>query len=111
MRIVISTIVLLRTAALAAPAADKYDTTAGNYEQMRLEHWAFQPIQADASAGSIDQYILAELSKAGLKPAKASDRRRLIRRATFDLAGLPPTPEAVEAFVNDSSENAFEKVV
>src|SRR5688572_13568181 len=100
MRQATASIILILTAALTAPAADKYDTTAAKYEQIRREHWAFQPINADAS-GSIDGSIQAELSKAGLKSAKPADRRTLIRRATFDLTGLPPMPEDVEAFVND----------
>jgi cytochrome c553 len=59
----------------------------------------------------IDRFILAKLEAKGLKPAPAADRRTLIRRATYDLIGLPPTPEEVAAFVNDKSSNAWEKVV
>lgn len=59
----------------------------------------------------IDRYLLAELEKKGLKPVGDADKRTLIRRVYLDLTGLPPTPEEVEAFVADSSPNAFEKVV
>ncbi len=59
----------------------------------------------------IDNFILAKLAAKGLKPARTADRPTLIRRATYDLIGLPPTPEEVAAFVNDKSPNAWEKVV
>src|SRR5947209_4792080 len=59
----------------------------------------------------IDQFVLAELEKRGIPPARPADRRTLLRRATFDLTGLPPTPEEVEAFSKDDSPNAFAKVV
>ena len=59
----------------------------------------------------IDRFILAKLEAQGLKPAVPASRRDLIRRAYFDLIGLPPTPQDVEAFMNDKSPNAFTKVV
>jgi hypothetical protein len=59
----------------------------------------------------IDRFILAKLEAESLRPAAAADRRALVRRATFDLTGLPPTPEDVEAFVADNSADAFAKVV
>ena len=59
----------------------------------------------------IDAFILARLQQKGLRPAPRADRRTLIRRATFDLTGLPPTPEEVEAFVSDRSPDAWAKVV
>jgi hypothetical protein len=59
----------------------------------------------------VDAFVLAKLEAAGLKPAPPADRRTLIRRATFDLTGLPPTPEEVDAFLADRSPGAFEKVV
>ncbi|WP_420634361.1 PSD1 and planctomycete cytochrome C domain-containing protein [Candidatus Palauibacter sp.] len=65
---------------------------------------------ADAHA-DIDRFVLAALDEMGLEPLETADRRQLIRRATFDLTGLPPTPEEVDAFVNDPSPGAFEKVV
>ena len=91
-----------------------------NLAERKAEHWAWQPVkvpqppkvkQADWPASPIDQFILAKLEAAGLKPAGPADKRALIRRAYFDLIGLPPTPEQVQAFVADNSPKAFEKVV
>lgn len=59
----------------------------------------------------VDAFILAELEKNELQPAPPADRRTLLRRATFDLTGLPPTPEEVEAFLADKSPDAFAKVI
>jgi hypothetical protein len=59
----------------------------------------------------IDAFVLARLEKAGLKPNPTAPRATLIRRAYYDLTGLPPSPEEVEAFVNDPSADAWEKVV
>ena len=59
----------------------------------------------------VDNFILAKLDENGLKPNPPADKRTLIRRATFDLIGLPPTPEEVQDFVNDPSPDAFAKVV
>ena len=83
--------------------------------------WSFQPLarppvrrESGISKGThaeIDRFILAKLGELGLEPLPPSDRRQLIRRATFDLTGLPPTPEEVGAFVSDRSPEAFEKVV
>ena len=84
------------------------------------KHWAYQPLRdpappkvSDASwpKSDLDRFILAGLERRGLGRASPADRRTLIRRATFDLIGLPPTPEEVEAFVNDMSSEAFAKVV
>ena len=58
----------------------------------------------------VDAFLLAKLEAKGLTPA-AADKRRCIRRVTFDLIGLPPTPEEIDAFLNDHSPNAFAKVV
>jgi hypothetical protein len=90
------------------------------YERLKKEHWAFQPLKAPAvpavaDAGwartDTDRFLLAQLEAKGLKPVGDADRVALIRRATFDLTGLPPTPAEVDAFVKDTSPNAFEKVV
>ena len=60
---------------------------------------------------SVDAFVLEKLKEEGLHPAPETDRATLIRRVTFDLTGLPPTPAAVADFVNDDSGNAYEKVV
>ena len=65
----------------------------------------------DWSKTSIDPFILERLDAQGLTPSPDADRRVLIRRATFDLIGLPPIPEEVEAFVADTSPEAFARVV
>ena len=62
-------------------------------------------------ASPIDAFILDRLEDKGLAPSPPADRRTLLRRVTFDLTGLPPTPEEVEAFEADASPDAFEKVV
>ena len=87
-------------------------------EQRRF--WAFQPVKVvpppevkDKSwpRSDLDRYILAALEAKGLKPAKPADKRTLMRRATFDLTGLPPTPEEVDAFLKDESPDAYARVV
>jgi hypothetical protein len=84
------------------------------------ELWSFlpprhQPIPAVAHGewvrNAIDNFVLARLEKEGLAPSPQADRRSLIRRVTYDLTGLPPTPEEVEAFVADSAPDAYDKVV
>ena len=55
--------------------------------------------------------VLAALERAGLKPAPEADRRTLARRVSLDLTGLPPQPDEVEAFVNDTTQDAYEKLV
>ncbi|HEV3120740.1 MAG TPA: DUF1549 domain-containing protein, partial [Isosphaeraceae bacterium] len=59
----------------------------------------------------IDAFILAQLDRAGLEPSAEADRRTLIRRLTFDLHGLPPTPEEVNGFCNENSPDAYERLV
>jgi mono/diheme cytochrome c family protein len=82
--------------------------------------WAFRPLKRPPAPSvensgliesPIDRFIVYQLQLRGLKPVKAADRRTLIRRASFDLIGLPPAPEEVEAFLNDSSPNAFANLV
>ena len=82
--------------------------------------WAFQlPTRAAPPAvkktdwphGDIDRFLLAAQEARGLAPVGDADRRALLRRVSFDLIGLPPTPEEIDLFVNDASPKAFEKVV
>ena len=84
------------------------------------EHWAFVPPHRPAlpkvkqknwPKNEIDRFVLARLEKEKLQPSPPADRYTLARRVHLDLTGLPPTPEEVDAFVNDSSPNAYEKLV
>lgn len=84
------------------------------------EHWAFvkperPPLpkvkNAKAIRNDIDRFVNARLEKEGLKPSPEAPKRTLIRRAAFDLTGLPPTPEEVDAFLADKDPQAYEKVV
>jgi hypothetical protein len=79
-------------------------------------HWAFvapakPAAAADGTAAAIDAIVAGTLAKRGLKLQAEADRRTLIRRASFDLTGLPPTPAEVEAFVADTSPDAYEKLL
>ncbi|MCC6793945.1 MAG: DUF1553 domain-containing protein [Candidatus Hydrogenedentes bacterium] len=83
-------------------------------------HWAFQPLRratppavenASWPRNTIDRFVLARLEKAGLPPSPEADKRTLIRRLSFDLLGLPPTPEEIDAFNGDASPDAYEKLV
>jgi hypothetical protein len=82
--------------------------------------WSFQPTKNPPLPAvnnrawvrsPIDRFVLAKLEEKGLKPVADADKRSLLRRATFDLTGLPPTPEEVEGFIRDVSPNAFAKVI
>lgn len=83
------------------------------------KHWAFEPVSnppvplplSDEVKTSVDAFVLARLRAAGIKPAPPADKRTLIRRATYDLTGLPPTPEEADAFLADSSPDAYSKLV
>ncbi len=82
--------------------------------------WSIQPLSSPAAPCTpfdalahtpIDRFIFAKLAEKGLRPSPPADKLALIRRVTFDLTGLPPTPEEVDAFVNDAAANAYERVV
>lgn len=84
------------------------------------EYWAFQkpkavepPKVADASwpKSDVDHFVLAKLEEKGLKPVRDADKRTLVRRVYYDITGLPPTVEQVEAFIKDNSPQALEHVV
>ncbi len=84
------------------------------------DFWSFQPIQAPPvpkiaqttwPKSSVDHFVLARLQKMRMSPAPDADKRTLIRRATFDLIGLPPTPLEIADFLSDTSPDAFTKVV
>ena len=73
--------------------------------------WAYQPLQTPLPHNSIDAFIEARLTEKGLQMNPPASRRALIRRATYDLTGLPPTPEDVAAFVADHAPGAYEKLI
>lgn len=84
------------------------------------EHWAFRPLRSPAlpavdddawPRSPIDRFVLARLEAAGLRPSPEADRATLIRRATYDLTGLPPTAEETEAFVGDPAPDAYEALI
>jgi len=84
------------------------------------KYWAFQPVRraappalkdASAPANAIDAFIRARLETKNIKPVGPADKVTLLRRVSFDLVGLPPTPEEVDAFVADQSPDAYAKVV
>ncbi len=83
-------------------------------------HWAFitpatppfpEVRKKDWARGPLDLFVLANMEKEGLEPRPEADRPTLIRRATLDLTGLPPTPEEIDAFLSDGSSEAYERVV
>jgi mono/diheme cytochrome c family protein len=76
----------------------------------RLQHWSVQPVREIKDA-SIDSLINAKLAEKNLAMSPGADRRTLIRRLSFDLVGLPPTPERVEQFVKDPDPKAYGKLV
>jgi hypothetical protein len=90
-----------------------------NFDEAR-KFWSFQPVknppvpEVNNKAwvrSAVDRFVLARLESKGLRPVGDADKRTLIRRATFDLTGLPPTPDEIESFLKDISANAFEKVI
>ena len=110
---------------MGAPDPRRSETTAAaawspyDYNEAK-KFWSYQPVKDSTppqvrntawARSPIDQFILAKLEEKNLRPTGDADKRTLIRRATFDLTGLPPTPDEVEAFLNDKSPGAFEKVI
>ncbi len=72
--------------------------------------WSLRPLPA-AKPGAVDNFIHAKLKDSGLSPSAEADRRVLIRRLTFDLHGLPPTPEEIDSFIADPNPSAYERLV
>src|SRR5687767_9453402 len=96
-----------------------HDGYGGDLTQAKA-FWAFQPVQSpslpevaqmDWVKSPIDHFVLAKLVEKKMSPAPDADKRTLIRRSTFDLIGLPPTPEEIANFLDDASPEAFAKVV
>lgn len=73
--------------------------------------WSFKPLPTQTPRGSVDAFITAKLREQDATMSAEADRRTLIRRLTFDLHGLPPTPEEVEAFVHDEAPDAYARLV
>lgn len=105
-----------------APADDTKTVNAKefNLEKRRNAHWAFQALSRPPlpqvqhktwAKSPLDLFVFAQLEAKGLTPTKATDRRTWLRRVTYDLIGLPPTPAEIDAFVNDESPLAYERVV
>ena len=99
-------------------ASGRVPTVAGDADAQ--SHWAFRPVRrvavprvkhADLVESPIDAFILEKLETFDLEPAPGADKRTLIRRASYDLIGLPPTPDEVSAFLSDDSPGAFATVV
>jgi hypothetical protein len=90
------------------------------FTQRQREFWSFQKVKEPAPPAvkdtswprnAVDRFILAKLESKGVRPSAPADKVTLLRRASFDLVGLPPTPEEVAAFLADKSPDAFAKVV
>jgi len=110
-----------------APWPGSDDSPATAVRDPRLDHWAWKPIAnpavpvrvesfsampgVEAERNAIDFFVRATLAEKKLSPSAVADRRVLIRRLAFDLTGLPPTPEEVDAFVADADPAAYEKLV
>ena len=88
--------------------------------QKARQHWAFRPVRnprpphvapQEWNATPVDQFIKAKLDQQHLTPQRRAYKQALIRRVTYDLTGLPPTPDEIDAFLRDKTQRAFEKVV
>jgi Protein of unknown function (DUF1549)/Planctomycete cytochrome C len=105
----------------SAPAiVEKHEPKGGVVTPEARAYWAYQPVKrpvlptvsaADRVANPIDAFVVSKLEARGLSPALPADRITLVRRLYYDLIGLPPTPEQVDAFINDTSSNAYERLV
>jgi hypothetical protein len=102
------------------PPAANVNRKEFNLKNRRSKFWVWQPIVNAAPPNvkntnwprnDVDRYILANLEKAGLTPARDTDRHALLRRLYFDLIGLPPTPEEIKTFIANKDANAVEQVV
>ncbi len=105
-----------KEARLSGPAPERGARTASGQRGF----WSFQPVKAVAvpsvrhaarARTAIDRFLLADLEKHAIEPGEPAERRTLIRRLTFDLIGLPPSPDEIDAFLADSSPAALTRVV
>lgn len=102
--------------AASAPAATARGAGDSPFTEHQRKHWAFQPVQSpDVPAvehgNPVDAFVAARLAERGVSRGPLADKVTLIRRATFDLHGMPPSPGDVEAFLADQSPDAFANVV
>jgi hypothetical protein len=109
-----------RGAAWPESAKPQTETPEASSGKPREPHWAFQPIahpvppvvkNAERVESPIDRFVIAKLEEKGLMLSPQVDRRTLLRRVSFDLVGLPPTPEEVSAFEADTSPDAYAKAI
>jgi hypothetical protein len=108
-------------ALIAAAGALLMAASGGRSAEATTNYWAFKPItrpavpavtmQTSRVVSPIDRFIIAKLEQSGLTLSPPADKATLLRRATFDLLGLPPTPAVLNAFLADQSPDAFAKVV
>jgi hypothetical protein len=127
-------VVVLLSLATGPPASSSDEETAAQdrvsdgetepeYSESDRSHWSFLPIEnapvpllasdvdRDWIATPIDAFLLAEMKKADLRPARRADRRTLVRRLYYNLTGLPPTPQQIAAFLEDDSPDAWPRLV
>jgi Protein of unknown function (DUF1553)/Protein of unknown function (DUF1549) len=117
----VSSGLFLLLAAITPAVADNVPTRNAEAKNRGAQvHWSFRPVQQtpvptvrqrDWPRSPIDAFLLARLEKEGLQPAPTADKRILLRRVYLDLIGLPPTPHEQQAFLDDSSPEAFARVV
>jgi len=105
---------------IAEGASVPPDEPPATEEKVKSSHWSFQPIQRAALPevnqkewvrNPIDQFVLAKLEAQGMRPSPEADRTTLLRRASLDLTGLPPTIEELDAYLNDKEPGAYERAV
>jgi hypothetical protein len=108
----VSTGILLAAGLIAAPKA--------TFTEKQKNYWAFQRVrrpeipqvrQQAWVRNPIDAFVLSKLEAKGIRPSAEAEKRALLRRVTYDLSGLPPTPEEIDAFLADKSPAAYEKAV
>src|SRR5262249_17881257 len=103
-----------------AVATTTHGSEGGRVTPEARNYWAYKPVQRPNVPdvknkawvrNPIDAFLLARLEGKGLSPAAPADRVALIRRVYYDLTGLPPRPEDVDAFVNDKAADAYERLI
>src|SRR5947209_927405 len=120
--VVFTTVAMLLPSGQPLPSTDRENLKLleAKFTPEQKAFWSFQPLKdrpppevhdSGWATSAIDRFLLAKLEEKGLKPNAPAGRRALLRRVTFDLIGLPPTPAEVDAFLNDVAPDAFEKVV